>query len=133
MHSFFRATYILITLGFLRKFFRIALPQENDPFVLYMVFRGAEDSLVYVLPVAHSPYRNAIFSVREDYKKLGWSGFITPVSRLHSEAQTKVKHEKPNHLDWNTILKNPTRYLYTSNLSKLYGMRTKQYTNVTML
>lgn len=133
MHSLFNASYILIALGFLRKILRTALPQEDDPFVLYMLFRGAEDSSPYVLPVATSPYRNAVFSVKEDYKKLGWSGFITSASRLSAEAKTKVKYETPIHIDWNVILKNPSHYLYQSNLSRLYGMRTKQYTNVTML
>jgi hypothetical protein len=127
---------MLIALWFIRKILRIALPQEDDPFVLYMVFRGAEDSNVYVLPVAKSPYRNAVFSVREDYKKLGWSGFITSASRLSVDAKAKVKNHTnhtPIFIDWNVILKNPSQYLYTSNLAKLYGMRTKQYTNVTML
>lgn len=133
MHSLFNASYILIALGFLRKILRTALPQDDDPFVLYMVFRGAEDSNVYVLPVAKSPYRNAVFSVREDYIKLGWSGFITSASRLPVEAKSKVKNHTPIFIDWNVILKNPTQYLYPSNLSKLYDMRTKQYTNVTML
>ena len=133
MHSLFNASYILIALGFLRKILRLAIPQEDDPFVLYMVFRGAEDSNVYVLSVAKSPYRNAVFSVREDYKKLGWTGFITSASRLSVEAKAKVKNDTPIYIDWNVILKNPSKYLYSNNLSRLYGMRTKQYTNVTML
>jgi len=134
MHSLFNASYILIALGFLRKILRTALPQDDDPFVLYMVFRGAEDSNnIYVFPVAKSPYRNAVFSVNEDYKKLGWSGYITSASRLSVEAKKKVKNDTPIYIDWNVILKNPSKYLYPSNLSKLYGMRTKQYTNVTML
>ena len=134
MHSLFNASYILIVLGFLRKILRMALPQEDDPFILYMVFRGADDSnSIYVLPVATSPYRNAVFSVKEDYKKLGWSGFITSASRLPAEAKTKVKNNTPIHIDWNAILKNPSKYLYPHNLSRLYGMRTKQYTNVAML
>ena len=133
MHSLFNASYILIALGFLRKILRIALPQDDDPFVLYMIFVGAEDSRRYVLPVAKSPYRNAVFAVNEDYKKLGWTGFICSASRLAAEAQKKVKNDTPIHIDWNTILKNPLHYLYETNLSKLYGMRTKQYTNVAML
>ena len=133
MHSLFNASYILIALGFLRKILRTALPQEDDPFVLYMVFRGAEDSNIYVLPVAKSPYQNAVFSVNEDYQKLGWRGFITSTSRLSVDAKAKVKNDTPIYIDWNVILKNPSRYLYSGNLSKLYGMRTKQYTNVTML
>lgn len=133
MHSLFNASYILIALGFLRKILRLAIPQEDDPFVLYMVFRGAEDSNVYVLSVAKSPYRNAVFSVKEDYQKLGWSGFITSASRLSVEAKAKVKNHTPIFIDWNVILKNPSKYLYSNNLSRLYGMRTKQYTNVTML
>ena len=133
MHSLFNASYILIALGFLRKILRLAIPQEDDPFVLYMVFRGAEDSNVYVLSVAKSPYRNAVFSVKEDYQKIGWRGFITSTSRLSVDAKTKVKNDTPIYIDWNVILKNPSKYLYSNNLSRLYGMRTKQYTNVTML
>ena len=133
MHSLFNASYILIALGFLRKILRMALPQEDDPFVLYMVFHGAEDSRIYVLPVAKSPYRNAIFSVKEDYRKLGWTGFLCSSSRLADEAKMKVKNDTPIHIDWNIIMKKPLHYLYDSNLSKLCGMRTKQYTNVTML
>ena len=137
MHSLFNASYILIALAFLRKILRTALPQEDDPFVLYMVFQGADDSNIYVLPVAKSPYRNAVFSVYEDYQKLGWRGFITSTSRLSVDAKTKVKakvnNDTPIYIDWNTILKNPTKYLFPSNLYRLYGMRTKQYTNVTML
>ena len=133
MHSLFNASYILIALGFLRKILRTALPQEDDPFVMYMVFQGAEDLNIYVLPVAKSPYRNAVFSVKEDYQKIGWRGFITSTSRLSVDAKTKVKNGTPIYIGWNTILKNPTKYLFPSNLSNLYGMRTKQYTNVTML
>ncbi len=134
MHSLFNASYILIALGFIRKIIRMALPQEDDPFVLYMVFRGAEDSnSIYVFPVAKSPYRNAIFSVNEDYKKLEWTGFITSASRLRTEAKAKVKNNTAIFIDWNTILKNPSKYLYPKNLSRLYGMRSKQYTKVTML
>lgn len=133
MHKLFNASYILITLGFIRKILRAALPQDDDPFVLYMVFVGAEDSRKYVLPVAKSPYRNAIFSVKEDYRKLGWTGFICSSSRLADEAKEKVKNDTPIHIDWNIILKAPLHYLYATNLSKLSGMRTKQYTNVTML
>ena len=125
MHSLFNASYILIALGFLRKILRTALPQDNDPFVLYMVFRGAEDSRIFVLPVAKSPYRNAIFSVKNEYQKLGWSGFITSASRLPDEAKKKVKNDTAIFIDWNTILKNPSKYLYPSNLSRLYDMRTK--------
>ena len=137
MHSLFNACYILIALAFLRKILRTALPQDDDPFVLYMVFQGVEDSNIYVLPVAKSPYRNAVFSVKEDYQKLGWRGFISSASRLTVEAKAKVKvkvnNDTPIYIDWNVILKNPTKYLYPSNLSNLYGMRSKQYTNVTML
>ena len=133
MHSLFNASYILIVLGFLRKILRMALPQEDDPFVLYMMFRGSKDNNIYALPVAKSPYCNALRFVKEEYKKIGWTPYLSTVSRIKVDAQNELKNAKPIHINWSIVMEDPTQYLYDSNFKKLQDKRTKQYTNVTML
>ena len=133
MHSLFNASYILIVLGFLRKILRMALPQEDDPFVLYMMFRGSKDNNIYALPVAKSPYCNALMFVKEEYKKIGWTPYLSTVSRIKVDAQNELKNAKPIHINWSIVMEDPTQYLYDSNFKKLYEKRTKQYPSVTML
>ena len=133
MHSLFNASYILIALGFLRKILRIALPQDDDPFVLYMMFRRSKDSNMYALPVAKSPYCNALMVVKEEYKKIGWTPYLSTVSRIKVDAQNELKNAKPIHINWSIVMEDPTQYLYDSNFKKLYDKRTKQYPSVTML